>query len=261
MKLLTLIILAFLSTSYADSLEDISAGIQDLERQRASIEADLKALRTIRREERKNDGKWGPFVTEKSANPDALAEIQGINADIDKLKANRSKIDADLRALRKQEREEERRIAKERAEQERKLKEEERQRSKAERDARKEQERAEARARNEEKQKERELGFLRQKLKRIDVESDLSKIDYGTLTLQEELSELQSAYDKSLLGAYLQEKMKLLLSSNVMCESINNCSGGKRSGAVSELESKLTKDVFPDQKSGSGTRSGSGGKR
>lgn len=247
MKLLTLIIVAFLSTSFADRIDDIEAEIANLEATKSQIQKELQALRQSRSVERRRDGKVGPFITERSANPDALAEIQRLNGKIADLKEERADLNQSLRRLRQEERAEERKIAQAQADAQRAARAEERERQRQERDAKRDAERAEREERRRQDLEARELNFLRQKLRRIDVESDLSEIDYDTLSAETELAELRSAYDRSLLGAYLQEKVALLLESDLMCESVNSCAAnGTNPKSVKDFNKKLRDQVFPD---------------
>lgn len=233
MKLLTLIIVAFLSTSFASTLENIQSDIQVLNTDLTHIDQQIADLRKEERGLKDHDGFVAGIVTTRKIQVDPKTQkvnerIVEIQDQVKKLKSVRKVTQDQLNRFRQEERAEERKIAQERAAVERERVKTER----AERDRR--------------ALEERELNFLKQKLRRIDVESDLSKIDYDTLSAETELAELKSAYDKSLLGAYLQEKMAMLLESNVMCESINSCQGGTNPKSVDKFNKKLRDQVFPN---------------
>ncbi len=265
MKLLTLIILAFLSTSYADSIDDLREEIADTESTVTNLESQLKAYEDAYKKLKKQDGCIGPFCRIRKEDTNVRAAMQvileGGTVDgttypgIDKLKRDISSHRADLSQQEKELRAEEARIEKERREQEKELRARERENERRQDVLRKQEER-------ETKLKDRELEALRRRLKTMDVETDINKLEYKTIGAELRIQEIQRAYDNSLLGNYVQEKMKLLLSSNVMCESMKSCNNGINTKANSTtLEENLRKDVFKDQIPSSGNGSGSGSGR
>ncbi len=87
-------------------------------------------------------------------------------------------------------------------------------------------------------------------LRKMDVRTSFqefsSKVDQTDLALQR----LSMAYDKSLVGAYLKDKIGSLLNSSAMCEVVKQCKPGV---VAPNIKKDYINDLFPN--TGNSTRS------
>ncbi|MEN0060395.1 MAG: hypothetical protein AAGB31_16260 [Bdellovibrio sp.] len=75
------------------------------------------------------------------------------------------------------------------------------------------------------------------------VLDDFSRLQRSIGDTDLTLEKISNSYDKTLLGAYLKDKMGLLLNSNLMCEGYNRCKVPEPKKIPNE---NIEKTLFPD---------------
>jgi prefoldin subunit 5 len=86
---------------------------------------------------------------------------------------------------------------------------------------------------------------LQNRLRTADLRSDFMELDIKKLRVEATLDDMEKLYDKSVLGAYLQDKFGQLLNSQSICSAVKRC-------AVSDPKKidpeKIRQELFPESK-------------
>jgi hypothetical protein len=90
---------------------------------------------------------------------------------------------------------------------------------------------------------DRQNTILQNRLRTADLRADFMDLDIKTLGVEAKLNNLEKQYDKSNLGAYLQDKFGQLLNSQVVCSAVKRC-------AVTDAKKiepeKIRQELFPE---------------
>ena len=91
---------------------------------------------------------------------------------------------------------------------------------------------------------------LQSQLKAVKGQLNFDKLYRRLNNLDDTLDEVQRVYDKSIIGAYIQEKMGRLLNSQVFCQARQRCEKAQRGKNL--IDPKLIREqIFPEAKQNS----------
>ena len=93
-------------------------------------------------------------------------------------------------------------------------------------------------------QTEFQLSNLRNQIKRLSLTSDFNDLTHRFENMEDNLNEIESIYDKAMIGTYIQDKMGQLLNSNALCKAASQCDGVKKK-ADSEIKPEDISEIFP----------------
>ena len=85
--------------------------------------------------------------------------------------------------------------------------------------------------------------ILSSKLRMADLRMSFMELDFKTNKVETTLDDMERIYDKSLLGAYLQDKMGQLLNSQVICMAQKRCAVSDPKKIDAE---KIRQELFPE---------------
>lgn len=85
--------------------------------------------------------------------------------------------------------------------------------------------------------------LLNTKLRVADLRMSLMELDFKKNGIDSTLNDMERIYDKSLLGAYLQDKMGQLLNSQVVCSVQKRCMGTDPKMIDSQ---RIRSEIFPE---------------
>jgi chromosome segregation ATPase len=83
-------------------------------------------------------------------------------------------------------------------------------------------------------------------IKGANLMADFNSVVDRAGSVDDALDYMESQYDKALLGAYLQDKMSMLLNSNAFCKAQLSCEGGKNKGMLPHAA--VQQELFPSAK-------------
>lgn len=85
-----------------------------------------------------------------------------------------------------------------------------------------------------------DLESLKRRVKYLDLKDQYSELKHGSIEMNRKLDEIENYYDKTLMGAYFQDKIGQLLNSDVMCSAVKRCRpGGKMEIPAVQIKNEL----------------------
>jgi predicted nucleic acid-binding Zn-ribbon protein len=94
-------------------------------------------------------------------------------------------------------------------------------------------------------QTEFQLANLRSQIKRLSLTSDFNELSHRFDNMGDNLNEIESIYDKAMIGTYIQDKMGQLLNSNVLCVAANANRCNKKQEDRYEIKPEELQEIFP----------------
>lgn len=275
------------SEQYGLRSYEIQARLAELQERSATLASTIPELKKDRDYHRKLDGCWNtlgkstteynctaPFSGDTRELKDHWARARAANDQLQSDKAEKKKIAQEIKALEK----ESRQLEKERAVLRKKEDEDIARMQKIDEDARKQAEKfraeddkqrekaiaAEERSKSaqskieqrQQRKHERDLGELRNQIKRRDVQSAFQDLKIQDGELLAAIRLIEEEYDKSLMGMYMQKKMTTLLESDLLCKKVAECKSGRTSKVSEEEILKIFPNATVTPRSTSGSAKG-----
>jgi prefoldin subunit 5 len=85
--------------------------------------------------------------------------------------------------------------------------------------------------------------ILKNRFRTVDLRSAFMDLDIKKLGVEATLNDMEKDYDKSVLGAYLQDKFGQLLNSQVICSAVKRCPTNDPKKIEPE---RIRKELFPE---------------